>query len=268
MRKIPFLFAAALLAAGAASAQEGAVARAGGVSSVDEYPLTLGERPLVLPNLMLEGTTQFEHFRSTLGGTTSSQSGIGLRAGFGIGGIVQVDAISGVVLDPSSDWSKTLTGEVRVLALHTSQLDVAGLVSMPFDFHDNVDLVTVFTVGAPTRFKFTPMIYAFGLRDLLVFGTKGPTGNSQLQLGLNGTLGVGVDLFRQLSLELETTVFHAKITGDAEASRLIFSDTIPAALKALFAINHRFDVMAGLGIPDLKNAGDALTFVGGLNARL
>ncbi len=266
MRNIT-LFIAALLASSAAVAQEGTVAQLTGPIHRTEYPLSLGDRPLVLPNLMLEGTTQFEHFRNL---PAPSENGIGLRVGFGIGDLVQLDASSAILVDPKSEWSNEIGARVAVLAFDSRELDFAPSLFVPFDFHDGADLLWRAQVGAETRYRFNRFVYAYGLRDLLQFRNivTGQTTDKQIQLGLNGTFGVGVSPIEQLSLELDATLFHLKLGGDAEANKAIFEDYIPVAFKALVAVNRQFDVMAKVWMNDLKDGTDSVTFVGGLNARL
>ncbi len=73
---------------------------------------------------------------------------------------------------------------------------------------------------------------------------------------------------RHVSLELDATFFHLKLAGDTEASKAIFADNIPVAVKALFAITRQLDVLGQVTFNDLKNGTDSLTVSGGLNARL
>ena len=261
------LLVAALLLSGAAAAQEGTVARLSGPMQKIEYPLPLGDRPLVLPDLMLEGTTVFEHYRNT---PLPSESGIGLRLGFGIKDVVQIDADSALLVDPDQDWSKEIGARVAVPAYDSRELDFAPSLYVPFDFHDGADLLWRAQVGAETRWRFNRFVYAYGLRDLLEFHNVVPAAGAdkQVQLGLNGTFGVGVSPIERVSMELDATFFHLKIGGDLEENRAIFADFIPVAFKALVAVNRQFDVMAKVWMNDLKDGADSVTFVGGLNARL
>ncbi|HUJ26798.1 MAG TPA: hypothetical protein VLW85_12315 [Myxococcales bacterium] len=255
---------ALMLAATAAAAQESAVAQLTGPFSHSQYPMELGDRPLVLPNLMLEGTTQFEYVKI---GPSSTTSGIGLRAALGIGDVAQIDLNSSIFVDPESKWSKVLFARAGFLAYDSRQLDIAPSLLVPLDFNSNADLLSGAMVGAETRFRIDNLIYVYGLRDLLLLGW-GTAYNDELSAEINGTVGVGIEPMHHVSLELDATLFRIKVAGKGDASRLIFSDEIPVAAKALFAINRQFDIVAQLIAPDLKNGFDSLTFVGGLNARL
>ena len=110
-------------------------------------------------------------------------------------------------------------------------------------------------------------IYVYGLRDLIALGW-GNLFNDEFNMGINGTIGVGVEPVQHLSLELQATLFHLKVAGNLEASKVIFGDNIPVGVKALFAVNRQLDIMAWVVAPDLKNGFDSVTFVGGLNGRL
>lgn len=251
------LVSALLLASSAAFAQE---VKLQGAFTHEEYPLALGDRPLVLPNFMIEGTPQFEFVKVSPSKNTSD---LALRVGFGIGNLFQVDAITAFAVDPETDWSKGITGEFRALALDTRDLDVAALVSVPFDFADGHDFFSGATVGLDSRYRITHLIYVFGLRDLAVFHTP-----NEFSLGLNGTFGVGVDPIPHLSLELQTTLVHLGVTGAIEKTQWFGSDFVPAQAVANYAINRNFDVVAKIGFTDLKNGADAFVFTGGINARL
>ncbi len=277
MRKFAFVFA--VVAASAAFAQEGAFTQLQGPIRGSDYPLALGDRPLVLPNLFPEGSTWFEYYKLS---PTNNQSAIGLRVGMGVADIAQVDVLSSYVVDPNSDWSKTMAARVGVLAYDSRELDIAPSLYVPFDFHDGADLVSQMTIGAETRYRINHMFYAYGLRDLVGIGFGKNYGN-EFNLGLNGTFGVGVEPIQHLSLELEATLIHLKVAGNAAGGYVsnafypesivgptkgIFADDIPVALKALVAVNRNFDIMGQIIATDLKNGFDAFTFVGGLNARL
>ena len=263
MLKTALALLAALLSTGAI-AQEGTTARLVGPVSRSEYPLALGDRPLVLPNLMLEGTTDFEHIKYAPGIT---QSGIGLRAGIGVGDLAQIDVSSAIIVDPSSDWSKSIGARVGVLAYDTRNLDVAPSVFVPFDFADNHDLLSRAQVGAETRLRVNHIFYVYGLRDLLELGWGKDFGD-ELNAGLNATLGVGIEPIDHVSLELETTVVHAKVAGALEKTQWIFNDVIPVGAKVLFAWNRNLDVLGEIAAPDLKNGFDKVAVLGGLNFRL
>ena len=266
MRKMAFILFTALFAATAALAQEGAVARLTAPVSRGEYPLSLADRPLVLPHLMLEGTTGIDYVKLD---PTFNATQLGLRAGFGIGDRAQIDVASGILIDPDQEWSKTLTGRVAFLAYDSRELDIAPSVLVPFDFHDGADLISQVGIGAETRYRFNQMIYVFGLRDLLYF-VNAPLSatEKQWQVGLNGGFGVGVVPIQHLSLELQANLFHLKLAGDMISNQAIFVDNIPVAVKALVAVNRWFDIYGQLGMNDLKNGFDTMTFFGGLNARL
>ena len=254
------LLSAVLLAASAAVAQEGTSVRLQGTFGHGEYPLSLADRPLVLPNRMIEATPQFEYVRLS---PNLNSSDIGIRVGLGLADRFQLDAITAFGVDPNTEWSKGLTGELRVLAFDSRDLDVALLVSLPFDFHDGHDLVNSGTIGGNTRYRVLPMFYLYGLRDLAVFHTA-----TEFSLGLNGTVGVGIEPIQHLSLELETTVVHFAVTGAIEKTRWFGADYVPVAGLVNLAINRNLDVIAKIGFTDLKNGADAMTFVGGINARL
>ena len=249
-----------LLLAGSVAAQEGTATKLQGAFSRDEYPLALGDRPLVLPHLMLEATPQFEYVKIS---PSDNASAIGLRVGFGLADRYQIDAITGFDVDPSSEWNKMLTGQLSVLAYDSRDLDVAGVVRLPFDFADGHDLFTGGMIGANTRFRLTHQFYLYGLRDLIGFGTK-----DQFSLGLNGSVGVGIEPIRHLSLEVGTTLVHLKVAGDFEKTRWIGADYVPAEALVNVAINRNLDVIGALVVPDFKNGFDAVTVLGGINARL
>jgi len=266
MRKVTFILFGILFAATAALAQEGTTARLTAPVSRGEFPLSLGDRPLVLPHLMLEGTTGVEYVKLN---PSLNATQIGLRAGFGILDRGQVDVFSGIFVDPDQEWSKTLAGRIAFLAYDSRDLDIAPSVLVPFDFQDGADLVSEVRIGAETRYRFNRMIYVFGLRDFVYF-LNVPTSatQTQWQVGLNGLFGVGYSPIDRLSLELQANLFHLKLAGDVIENRVIFGDDIPVGLKALVAVNRWLDVYGQVMMVDLKNGADSMTFFGGLNARL
>ena len=266
MRKVTFVLFSALFAATAALAQEGTVAQLVAPIPRGEYPLSLADRPLVLPHLMLEGTTGVAYDKIAPGFNLTN---IALRAGFGIADRVQIDVASAILVDPDSEWSKSLTGRVAFLAYDSKELDIAPSIQVPFDFHDGADLIWEIGIGAETRYRFNQMFYVFGLRDLLFFVNEPLSATEkQWQAGLNGTFGVGVVPIQQLSLELQASFFQLKLAGDAIRNQAIFADNVPVAAKALVSVTRWFDVFGELVMRDLKNGADSMGFFGGLNARL
>lgn len=256
---------AVLFASGAVLAQQPSGAPLQGPMAWSDYPLSLADRPLVLPNLMPEFTPSYQFFKPVPG---QNESATVLRLGVGLGDRAQFDLASAMLLDPNQEWSKILAPRLGFLAYDSPELDFAPSVVVPFDFHDNADLVSAVQVGAETRYRLDRTLYAFGMRDLLQFVNQPlPTGK-QLQGEVVGNFGVGVVPMRNLSLELQAEIFRLKLTGDQVANKIIFGDEIPLAGRALIAFTRRFDVFGQLEMPDLKNGADSMRVIAGLNVRM
>ncbi len=248
-----------LLLAGAAAAQESATARLEGPFSLADYPLSLGERPLVLPNLVVQATPYFGYAKTVHENVTD----VGVGLAVGLANTWEIAASTGFNVDPYGEWGKIVSGTVTVLAYDSRDLDVAPTLTAPFYFASGQDFFQSGIVGATTRYRLTHQLYVYGLRNLINFQTSG-----QFSMGLNGSVGVGIDPIRNVSIEVGTTLVHLAVTGDFEKTLWFGADYVPAEALVNVAINRQFDVYGAMVVPDFKNGFDAVAVLAGINARL
>lgn len=215
----------------------------------DGYPISEIDRPLTLPGGMTSMAASLTHARLSVGWLEATSTGLGLGAAYGVNNKLSVGAATAMLLDPDTEWSKSLDVQAYYLLHDSTNLDIALGLSLPLRFAAGADVLGGVVLGADTRLVLNRNVYLFGGNGLL------PIAFNPSAMSLNLNAGVGFQATPQVSATIAARFASIALNGEGNETTTV-GDFVPADISLQYALRNTMDVVALASFADLANASD------------
>lgn len=272
-------------AGGAAGADGNAAVTVGGAFSAETWPLEYTLRPQVLYKGGIEVSPRFNLAYAKVGDDSSTVTSLSVGGRYGVSDTLEILAsydgfiLSGVDGIEFGDRVKGALTAGAGLGVAKGKLDAEVKAALTYDLGGETAAILA---GVDVRFNLAPKMWVGTPvnRPGLVAFVKG------FDDGMGGT--VSPIFFRlpvafayqatpELAIQANTNLFNVafndagKISTGGESVSFIFTDEgggLPLDFDFIYALNHKMDVQANLGLGDVLNIGDVISVSAGVNIRL
>jgi hypothetical protein len=208
----------------------------------DAWPRAAIDRPLTLDRGLLEANVTADAGRRRVLGLHLNDDALVLGVRWGTGERLELDAATAVtVVSPDTEWSGLIRAGAVWRLVRTDRLDLAPSARLDGCGACGFSIVSTASLGAPLRWRATPLVYLHAGRDLLP-----STIRPYLALDLSLRAGAGAQVTRWLAIELDAELARVTVIGQLRDDRWLAH--APVLVSAIASVAPRIDVGVAVAV--------------------